>query len=388
MLAISALTPRACLATIAPLPLNAGIFSKENFVNRQQLAVLAALLCLATTAFAQDQDSIAPGGSPPILFRDAPRARRFAPEELLASGTGLPTWQGSFTYKGTTYKYVMVGSDPAKGSKTTTVPVFVIPLKFVYYDGTVFDASTPMVGLTESATQAIQKSPIFDTTVFKAGSVSMGDTQYIDAFQRGNFWNHVSTASPEYHVLLGTPSVLPTQTYKISQANGQVMPGPVPHTKRAILNQGFIDNTITPALFKKFPQLTPGSFTIFLTYNVFPGGNYGFHDVYGSSPATGRTYTYTSYLEPYKQLIDADISTLAHEVAEWVDDPYISNQTPCGTLLEVGDPLSSVIFSVNLNGMTWHPQDLAFIGYFSFQRPAPSVNHWLTFRNTDHQSCQ
>jgi hypothetical protein len=357
-------------------------------VNRQLLALLAALLCLTGNLFTQDQNPTPAEGRPPIILRDAPRAHRFAPEEIVASGTGLPSWQGSFKYKGTTYKYVMVGSDPAKGSKTTTVPVFIIPLKFVYYDGTVFDASAPMIGLTESATQAIQKSPIFDTTVFKAGSVSMGDTQYIDAFQRGNFWNYVSTAAPEYHVLLGAPTVLPTQTYKISKANGQVFPGPVAHTKRATLNQGFVDGTITPGLFKKFTQLKPGTFTIFLTYNVFPGGNYGFHDVYGSSPATGKTYTYTSYLEPYKDLIDADISTLAHEVGEWMDDPYVSNQTPCGTLLEVGDPLNTAIFSVKLNGMTWHPQDLAFIGYFSFQRPAPSVNHWITFRNTDHQSCQ
>lgn len=356
-------------------------------------SLLTGLLCLSGFAAAQNADidtesNDSAQAKPPVIFRDAPRPRRFAAEEVLAAGTGLPSWAGSFTYKGTVYKYVMIGSNPAKGSKTTTIPVFIVPLKLTYYDGSVFDATAPMIGLADSATEAIQKSPIFDDAVFKAGSVHLGDTQYIDAFQRGNFWNHVSVASPDYHVLLGTPTVLPVQTYTVSKNEGQVFPGPVAHTKRAVLNQGFIDNKITPVLFKKFTRITPGSFTIFLTYNVFPGGNYGYHDVFGSSPKTGKTYTFTSYLEPYKQLIDADISTLAHEVGEWMDDPYVSNASPCGGLLEVGDPLNTAIFNVSLNGEVWHPQDLAFIGYFSFQHPAPSVNHWLTFRNTLTKSCQ
>ena len=357
-------------------------------MKRSVLVALAGLLSLSGFALAQDANSPDTSGQPPVIFRDASRPRRFAAEEVAASGAGLPVWHSSFTYKGTTYKYVMVGSDPTKGSVTTTIPVFIVPLKLTYYDGTVFDATAPMIGLTDSATGAIQKSPIFDSTVWKAGSVSLGDTQYIDAFQRGNFWNDVSVDSPDYHVLLATPTVLPVQSYNVSKGNGQVFPGPVANTKRATLNQGFIDNNITPVLFKKFKQITPGSFTIFLTYNVFPGGNYGYHDVYGATAATGKTYAYVSYLEPYKQLIDADISTLAHEVGEWMDDPYISNASPCGGLLEVGDPLNTAIFSVKLNGETWHPQDLAFIGYFSFQNPAPSVNHWLTFRNTLTRSCQ
>ncbi len=157
-------------------------------------------------------------------------------------------------------------------------------------------------------------------------------------------------------------------------------------SRRAIIAQGFIDNKVTPVIFAKFPQITPSTFPIFLTYNVFPGGYYGYHDVYGSSPLTGIPYAYVSYLQPWVQLIDADISTLAHEVAEWLSDPYINNWTPCG-YLEVGDPLSSTIFDVNLNGKVWHPQDLCMIGYFD-QTPIPSVNGWLTFRNTLNKPCE
>jgi hypothetical protein len=348
----------------------------------------------ATRVMAQDasQSAVAASQDDNTLIlhtmqRDSPRPRRFTVEEIEAAGTGLPSWNGSFTHSGTTYKFVMVGTDPSKGSINTVVPVYLIPIKLTFQDtGTVFDASAPMIGLTQSAAQAVQASIIFQDTTYKAGTVTVGNTQYIDAFQRANFWSSVGTTSPNYHVILGQPTVLPVQALKVPKASGQTIPGPVAGTKRGILAQGFVDTNITAAMFKKFPQITPGAFTIFLVYNVFPGGNYGFHDVFGSSPLTGKTYTVTSYLEPYKQLIDADISTLAHEVGEWMDDPYVNNNTPCGTLLEVGDPLNTAIFSVKLGGMTWHPQDLAMLGYFSFNG-TQSVNHWLTFRNTIKKSC-
>ncbi len=320
----------------------------------------------------------------PIL-RDAPRPTRFSVEDVQAAGTGLPTWTGSFTHNGKEYRYVMIGSDPAKGSLTSYIPVYLIPLRLKFSDGTVFDASAPMFEQTVSATQAVEQSPIFQDAEFGAAGTSLGKTQYTDAFQRGNFWSYVSTVSPDYHVLLGQPIVLPVQSFTVPASHGSTFPGPFPGAKRAVVDQAFTDK-ITKKLFAKFRQIDQSTFTIFLTYNVFPGGAYGFHDAYGKSPATARTYTYTSYLSPYKALIDADISTLAHEVGEWMDDAYINNNTPCG-ILEVGDPLNTSIFGVKLNGMVWHPQDLTYIGYFSFD-PSQTVHHWLTFRNTLKRPCE
>jgi hypothetical protein len=343
------------------------------------LLIACALLATAALAFAQGASTLR------TIQRDAPRPRQFTQDDVRASGTGLPTWTGSFVHNAHTYDYTMVGSDPSQGSVKTVVPTYVIPLKLTFADGTIFDATAPMIKETISAVQAIKLSPIFQPAPFNAGSVFVGKTQYTDAFQRGNFWSSVSTVSPNYHMLVSQPIVLPVQAYNVPAADGQIIAGPYPGTKRGILSQTFIDNQITGPLFAKFSQITPSTFTIFLTYNVFPGGAYGYHDVFGSSTLTGLTYAYVSYLEPYKQLIDADISTLAHEVAEWMDDPYVANNTPCG-LLEVGDPLSSTIFEVKLNGIVWHPQDLAFLGYFSFDA-SQSVNDWLTFRNTITQSC-
>ncbi len=319
-----------------------------------------------------------------VIPRDAMRPRPAVTEDLLSSSE-IPLWKGTYQYKGKNYSYLMVGTDPAKGSVTTSVPVYIVPLKLTFADGTVFDATAPMIGQHASATQAVEISPIFQNVSWMAGSVNVGTTQYIDAFQRGNFWSSVSTVSPDYHVLLAQPIVLPEQAYDVPANAGRTMPGPVAGTRRGTISNSFLDGTITPDVFTKFPQITPKAFTIFLDYNVFPGGAYGFHDVWRNSPGKGNTYTYVSYLEPYTQLIDADISTLAHEVGEWMDDPFGSNSTPCG-ILEVGDALSSTIFEVKANGVTWHPQDLVFAPWFTYQ-PSFSVNGWFTFRNTFSQAC-
>ena len=321
------------------------------------------------------------------IQRDAAEAPKFSSESVsgpAAGPTGLPTWTGGFKYNGIAYSYTMVGSDPTKTCSTTVVPVYIVPLKLIYSDGTVFDPTATMIDDTISAVTAVELSPIFSSTEFTAGSVKLGVTQLGDAFQRANFWNDFSS-SCAYHVLLGTPTVLPAQTFNVPKSGGKTSPGPVTPYLRATLAQNYIDKNITGPVFAAHPEITPGAFTIFLTYNVFPGNAYGYHSVYGNSVTTGLTYAYVSYLQPYTQPIDADISTLAHEVGEWMDDPYINNRTPCG-ILEVGDPLNSAIWEVQGNGRTWHPQDLAMVGYF-YQTPVPSVNNWLTFRNTYATAC-
>src|SRR5690242_6389125 len=57
----------------------------------------------------------------------------------------IPHWSDSFTYNGLVYKYTMVGTDPKKSSATTVIPTVLIPIRFVFADGNVFDASTDIV---------------------------------------------------------------------------------------------------------------------------------------------------------------------------------------------------------------------------------------------------
>jgi len=346
-----------------------------NTVKSRVPLILAILALLLTSAF----------GQAPRIRRDAPRPQHFTTSQIQQSGTGVTSWTGSFTYNNRTYTYIMVGTDPSKGSATTVVKTAIIPLKLTFSDGTVFDANGPLYHKTVSATQAVVASPIFKAADFVAGSVDLGTTQYIDAYQRGSFWGTVSSVAPNYHVLV-KPIVAPEQSFTVPQSGGYTIPGPLPGTKRAILNESFIDQNITGPVLAKFPQITPDVFTIFLTYNVFPAGAYGYHDVFGNNPQTSHTYSYVSYLDPYTNIIDADISTLAHEVAEWVADPYTNNNTPCG-LLEVGDPVSDVVFPLVVKGITWHPQDLVFLDYFSAD-PSNTVNGWYTYRNSINGPCE
>ena len=87
-----------------------------------------------------------------------------------------------------------------------------------------------------------------------------------------------------------------------------------------------------------------------------------------------------------------DVSVLAHEVGEWVNDPFVNNATcpwghvgqvaSCQANLEVGDPLSGTSVSVPELGFTYHPQELAFFSWFYRQSPSLGVNGWYSNKGT------
>jgi hypothetical protein len=88
-----------------------------------------------------------------------------------------------------------------------------------------------------------------------------------------------------------------------------------------------------------------------------------------------------------------DTSVSAHEVAEWMNDPFgnnpvppwghIGQQTGCQNNLEVGDPLTGTnIPTVTMpNGYAYHLQELAFFSWF-FGAPSIAVNGWFSDNNT------
>src|SRR5581483_8478138 len=69
-------------------------------------------------------------------------------------------------------------------------------------------------------------SPIFDqSTTYTQGGVNVGTTQYVDAYQRANFWSIVQN-QPAYHVKLGGPTAhvttLPTLTLNVPSGSGHL----------------------------------------------------------------------------------------------------------------------------------------------------------------------
>src|SRR5207253_5616962 len=113
----------------------------------------------------------------------------------VATGT-VPNWSSSFTTAGTTYNFTMVGTDPALGSQTSIVPTVIVPLIFKFSDGTVLDPTQQACGVTNSPLTSVLNSPVLQSSSFSPGGTFVGNSQYVDAYQRANFWNSVSTVSP------------------------------------------------------------------------------------------------------------------------------------------------------------------------------------------------
>ena len=126
------------------------------------------------------------------------------PINAFAQSLPLPTWTGSFTYQGTQYTYTMVGTDPAGGG-TMTIPVYLVPLK-ITIGSVVYDPATVLSSVLSSPIFCTPSGSNQCTIAFTSGGQDFGVTQYLDAYQRANFW--VNDSSNNYHLLLGTPVVI------------------------------------------------------------------------------------------------------------------------------------------------------------------------------------
>jgi len=235
-------------------------------------------------------------------------------------------------------------------------------------------------------------SPIFDsTTTYTQGGTDVGTTQYIDAFQRANFWGTVQS-NTNSHVLL-SPTVLAEQTLSPSRSFGTTG-SPFGFTA-ALVDINWFDSQI-PTLINNL-GINPSQFPIFLLYDTYltQGGQCcigGYHSSEGST-SNPQSYAEATYVD-HPGAFAQDVSALSHEVGEWVDDPltvnFNGNNTPCG-ILEVGDPEEGDSnfggFPYVLHGFTYNLQDLVFLTYFGAPS-STSLHGWLSFQdNTSLSMC-
>ena len=304
-----------------------------------------------------------------------------------AAGATLPIWTGSFLADDTSYSYTMLGSDPSLGSHATSIPAILIPLKLVFSDKTVLDATAPVFGQTQSSLQLTQASPLFKNVSFNPGGTNVGNTQYIDAFQRANFWNMVSTTSPGYHVLFQVTTE-PVQTLTVPAYFGHTEAGPGNRIGYVDLN--WYDGQLGVILYRL--KIKTNTLAVFLNYNLMETSGTvtfaGYHTAFGN-----QVYLSAGFYDQNIFSYGGDIVFLSNELGETTDNPFLVNyvpawnnpQTPgsvCGEEVEVGAPVSDIgINPVVLNGYTYHPQDLTFLGWFAGQTPSTSVNGWYTFGN-------
>jgi len=307
----------------------------------------------------------------------------------------VPIWTGHFVFSGTTFTYHMVGTDPSAGSATSRIPLVIIPLKFHFTDGTNLSAAQTVCGDVKNTNYRFKNSPLVKNATFTPGGTNVGTTQYVDAFQRANFWNFVSTTAPNYHVRLGPISTKPLQTINVG-ANGSTQPGPCARIGKVDIN--FFDNVAMNLLTTL--AIPANTLPLFLSYNTFQtvGGGCCVLGYHSTNNAGTQAYAVGAYSDPgiFSAPGIRDIHALSHEIGEWMDDPLIPSQnivpawghvgqvSGCQNNLEVGDPVTGSAFTVSMGGLfpfTYHPEDLVFLPWFARINPSTSVNGWYSFLN-------
>jgi hypothetical protein len=220
------------------------------------------------------------------------------------------------------------------------------------------------------------------TAVFPTGT-----GQLLDIFQRAKFAKPVSTHSG-YHLLLGTPTVKSLMSIAVPASAGKavLVNGHTVGLLDIAFLEGLLNNLIAAG------QYSTGSLTIFVVGNVFEYVTNtnnccigGFH--FASSEGLNQVATFIYTADNQSGIFSSnaqDITITSHEVAEWANDPLGTNIVPpwglpqspgsCfSDLLEVGDAIENyptITFTVSLNSVTYHPQDLAFYSWFAHQSPS------------------
>ena len=367
------------------------------------LVALAAVLVSATA-------SAGTGTSTLPFIQQAPGEPGFSEQTTTYAPTQatrtIPFWTGRFTdpTNGVTYPYTMVGkADPriAHGGGTTSVPTVIVPLalSFASAGGYTLDGSTKVA--------AVNASPQFQLADYRSTAVASNSTgvQLEDATMRSQF-NEVG-ASP-YHLVLGAPTVLPTQTISVPKRQGSAFATPV--GPLGLVAAEWFAPKLNELMNKL--HLDPAALPIFLVDNTYlykgndptAGGAccvLGFHGAAkpqgsggGATSSNGnapiQTFIFASYITrgSFRAPFLADIHALSHEVAEWADDPFVNNfvdpwltptapQYGCTDILETGDPVVGIGFNMAGNTYdggpqadgTWHPEDEVFLPWFARESP-------------------
>jgi hypothetical protein len=332
-----------------------------------------------------------------------------------AAATMIPMWDYIITSPVDNLQYsgTMVGRSPFfHGARTTNIPTILVPIKIVMPGGGVFDPTVADTTCLPSPTGAtalslVQASPVLQSATYTLGGTIVGTTQYSDAFQRSNFWTNVSVTGDRYHTMLSPVTTVGVVTVTVPTGSGTT------NTSGGCGKIGVMDinwwdpfvlGTIMPSLAAQ--GVDPTTLPLFLFYNVvmtqgtptLTGGTcciLGYHSATVSSGSPIQTYSAFDFdTTNLFGSTSSAISTMSHEVAEWMDDPLGLNATPawghigqvtgCQTNLEVGDPMSGTSFpSVTMpNGVTYIPQELAFFSWFYRQSPSIGVKGWYSGNGT------
>ena len=347
--------------------------------------------------------------------------------DVLPTTRTVPHWWGS-TFNpddGINYGYNMVGVDPntCKGSACdATIQVDITPI-IVNLGGKTFDATNVTSATLASPQFALNDygtTPASTNTGYAkapGGILSQADAgvplQLLDAEMRAQF---NQTGASNYHLRLH-PNLLPAVTIDVPQNQGALL-----QSERRVPFAGIEINWWGSRINNLEQKADPTHLALYLTNDVVlyygndpsnccVGGYHGLRGVGygpGSSDSKGnavvQTFAWTSYFSPglYARPDGGffwnaqDIFAITHEIAEWADDPFVSNlvepwQTPtapefgCLGIMEDSDPIDPLGFAIgtnpflqgpNPNGSQsadgyYHSEDFVFLPWF--MRTAPNT---------------
>lgn len=365
----------------------------------KSVTALAMLASAAVLSFAAGAAPSLPAGSAKPMFLTLPPHDAGVKDTRVNPPAGqVPQWTGGFTDQhGHAISYRMIGADPATSNTTTNVTVWIIPVIMSYGPSngnmTFNPKKTKWNG--KNIIKNVLRSPLCKAGYdFSSGPTHLGVGQYIDEYQRGNFWSHVST-NTNYHTVYDCKKSKQLKPLKIDVPSGQ----------GSVINNPFGSGVVGTMSINNFDvalnnyivshsQITPDTLPLFISYDIYltQGGCCigGYHST-RSGPPGGQTYSYSTFVDS-DGAFSEDISAVSHELGEWQDDPFTNNHVFCNdnSIMENGDPLVPIgeygTFPIVMGGVTWHPQSLVYIPYFG-ESTSVSANGWFAFNNDINHRC-
>lgn len=320
---------------------------------------------------------------------------------LVPGNAKLPVWKAQVTVGSKTYKFSMLGKTVlGNGAGTTNVNLVFVPLVFKFKNAT-FDLAHPFANCSPAKIPTmIAQSPLLQNVNYTAGGIDVGTSQFIDLFQRANFWTpYVQTNNPNYHLLFKATQA-PAYVINV-KANATAFtcntgaPGALASIDINTFDTNIVQGQLIPDLQSK-GLVDPSKIPVFLSYNVIYGGALGYHFL-ASTGAGVQVYGVSAYLDvggpSVGGTVPPDVEVLSHEAAEFTDDPYVNNKTPawghtgqvdgCQADLEVGDPLTgqSQTTVTMANGYTYTLTDLADFSWFYRESPSLAAAGFYTMLN-------
>lgn len=320
---------------------------------------------------------------------------------LAGASTSLQTFTTKVHDGTSTFSYTMVGKNPFVHQATpkTTIKTTLIPVIVKFSNGDKWDPTAINSCDSKSAVTRTQKSPVFVAQPWKFGPTSVGTGQYLDAFQRAEFYRQTRPAgiNPGYHVALTLATHAPLVLTVPNAKRAEVGAG-CGNFKLARVEINYLDAQLQHYIKTTLGSAATNTFPLFLVANVTeydttPGGFYigGYHNAMVNA-GKFQTYALSMYDTSGDFTWSADTAILTHEVGEWMNDPNTVNPTKrwghtgqvsgCQNNLEVGDPLTGTFITDTLNGKTYHLQELAFFSWFYHSKPSLGVNGWFSSHGT------